>query len=154
MDASNEEIYAPFLICEETGSPLTFPFRESTNENYIPCAVAIDEQTFDSFEIYLHNNSPRICRLQSLSYEGKPSGQIFVNFVGDVRFSYLNIEPKLDFIVHFNQSRSGFVEGGMGYTLERKVPKIESNQESNLQRIQIGDEIQFEISVKYVHLVN
>jgi len=88
-DSNKQRIYASFLICNETGSPPTFHFRQSTSRDRIPCTVTIDDPTFHLFQAYLHHDFPLSCRLQSRNAGNENWAAIPINLIGKVEFSHL-----------------------------------------------------------------
>ena len=99
-DAHKRRIFTPFLICNETGSPPTFNFRQSTSKTRTTCTVKIDDSTFHLFQAYMHLDIPLICRLPSCQPDNGYWAQIPINLIGKAELSHFDIEPKINFIIH------------------------------------------------------
>jgi hypothetical protein len=147
-DSDHERLYAPFLTCNETGYAPTFKYRQSTTKLRIPCTVTIDDPTFHLFQAYLHHDMPVVCRLPAQRTESGYFAHIAVNLLGKVELSHLDIDPKVNFIFHYDASHD-WITGGVGYTLGPAVTS-KTKEEADWQRLKIGDQIKFEFSVRYL----
>lgn len=147
-DTKKQRIFTPFLICNETGSPPTFNFRRSTSRTRTSCTVTIDDPTFHLFQAYLHLDIPLICRLPSYQSENGYWIQIPINLIGKAELSHFDIEPKINFIIHYDRTK-GRITGGVAYSQGPTVTSETEETDLGWHRIKIGDEIQFEFSVRY-----
>jgi hypothetical protein len=148
-DANKQRLYSPFLICNETGYPPAFKFRHSTSLNRIPCTVTIDDPTFHLFQEFLHHDMPLICRLQGRRSETGFWAQIPINLIGKVELSHIDIDPKINFVFHYDKFHR-WVTGGVGYSVGPVVtPKLDE-KEFGWQRVKIGDQITLEFSLRYI----
>src|ERR1700689_4174676 len=122
-DKDKQHIFTPFLICNETGSPPTFNFRQSTSRTKSSCTVTMDDPTFHLFQAYLHLDIPLICRLPSRHSDSEHWAQIPINLIGKSELSHFDIEPKINFIIHYDRTK-GYITGGVGYS---QGPTVTSN---------------------------
>lgn len=146
-DNQKQRVYTPFLICNETGTPPTFAFRHSTSRTRTPCTVTIDDPTFHLFQAYLHLDIPLVCRLPSVRAEERWA-QIPITLVGKAELSHVDLEPRINFVIHYNKGE-GRITGGVGYSLGPTVAIDTDERDLGWERIKIGDEIRLEFSVRY-----
>jgi hypothetical protein len=146
-DKKNQRVFTPFLICNETGSPPIFNFRQSTSRTRTACTVTIDDPTFHLFQAYLHLDIPLICRLPSRQSGSGYWTQIPINLIGKVELSHFDIESKINFIIHYDRT-NGWITGGVGYSHGPTVTSETEEKELGWYRIKIGDEMKFEFSVR------
>lgn len=142
-----ERLYAPLLICNETGYPPAIQFRKSSSRR-IPCTITIDDPTFHLFQAYLHLDVPLVCRLPSSGSTGGSWAQIPVSLVGKAELSHIDLEPKINFIFHYDRTR-GLIEGGAGYSIGPTATSQTEEHNLGWLRLKIGDQVQFELSVRY-----
>jgi hypothetical protein len=145
-DKQKQRIYTPFLTCNETGTPPTFSFRQSTPRARTLCTVTIDDPTFHLFQAYLHHDIPLICRLRAIQGE-EGWAQIPIVFVGKAELSHCDLEPKINFVIHYNKGE-GRITGGVGYSIGPTVSTETDERDLGWERIKIGDEVQLEFSVR------
>lgn len=148
-DENKQRVYAPFLKCNETGYPPAFKFRHSTSRARIACTVTIDDPTFHLFQAYLHHDMPLVCRLQSRREDHGHWAQIPINFVGKVQLSHVDIDPKINFIFHYDNFHQ-WVTGGVGYTVGPTVSSETPERDLGWQRVKIGDDIKLEFSIRWI----
>jgi len=149
-DAEKQRIYVPFVTCNETGYPPAFAFRHSTSKYKIPCTITIDDPTFHFFQAYLHHDIPLVCRLPARRDQtAGPWVHIPINLVGKVELSHFDIDPRINFIFHYDRFHS-WVTGGVGYTLGPTVTSQTEEHELGWQRVKIGDQVQLEFSIRYL----
>lgn len=67
--------------------------------------------------------------------------------VGKVELSHLDLDPKINFIFHYDSFHS-WVTGGVGYAVGPAITS-KTKEESDWQRIKIGDQVKLEFAVKY-----
>jgi hypothetical protein len=146
-NSDHERLYTPFLTCNETGYPPAFKFRHSTSKSRIPCTITIDDPTFHLFQTYLHHDIPLICRLPARRPENDYFAHIPINMLGKVELSHLDLDPKINFIFHYDAFHS-WVSGGVGYTIGPTITS-KTKEEQDWQRIKIGDQVKLEFSVRY-----
>ena len=135
------------MICNETGSPPIFHFRQSTSRDRTPCTITIDDPTFHLFQAYLHYDFPLSCRLQSRNPTNENWAAIPINLIGKVEFSHIDLEPKVNFIIHYDRDR-GWITGGVGYSVGPTVNSQTVEHELGWKRVKIGDSIQLDLSVR------
>lgn len=147
-DENKERKYIPFLTCNETRYPPAFKFRHSTSKQRIPCTVTVDDPTFHTFQAYLHQDYPLVCRVPSRNSDPPIWAHIPISLVGKVELSHVDIEPQLNFIFHYDRFR-GWVTGGVGYSVGQTVTSQTVEQDLGWQRVKIGDQLTFEISLRW-----
>ena len=146
-DTNKQQTFTPFLICNETGKPPTFNFGQSTSRSRVSCTVTIDDPSFHLFQEYLHHDLPLICRLPSQHSESGNWAQIPINLIGKTELSHFDIDPKINFILHYDRTK-GYITGGAGYSIGPTV-SLETHEDSlGWQRVKIGDTLQFEFSIR------
>jgi hypothetical protein len=146
-DANKQRVFIPFLTCNETGKPPTFNFRQSTSRSRTSCTVTIDDFTFHLFQSYLHLDLPLICRLPSRHSDTDHWTQIPINLIGKTELSHFDIEPKINFVLHYDRIK-GNIKGGAGYSIGPTVTSEIKEDELGWHRIKIGDNLRLEISVR------
>lgn len=146
-DKQKQRIYTPFLTCNETGAPPTLSFRQSTSRARIPCTVTIDDPTFHLFQAYLHHDIPLVCRLPSLN-EDTSWAHIPVALLGKAELSHFDLEPKVNFVIHYHKAE-GRIVGGTAYSVGPTITVDTDERDLGWERIKIGDEMKFEFSVRY-----
>jgi hypothetical protein len=142
-----QRVYIPFPVCNETGYPPAFRYRHSTSKVRIPCTITIDDPMFHLFQSYLHHDIPLVCRLQSRRSDTDYWAHIPISLLGKVEFSHIDVEPKINFIFHYDRFH-GWVTGGVGYSVGPTVTAKTAEQELGWERVKIGDELRFEFSLR------
>jgi hypothetical protein len=151
-DSEKERVYSPFMICNETGQSPTFNFRQPTNRARNTCTVEIDDPTFHLFENYLHHDMPLACRIRS-SAGVDHWAHVPINLLGKVQLSHFDVEKKINFLFHYSREK-GWISGGVGYSLGPAVTLKTSESDLDWERVKIGDQVQFELSVRFSRLVD
>lgn len=146
-DANKQLVFTPFLTCNETENPPTFNFRQSTSPSRVYCTVAIDDPTFHHFQEYLHHDLPLICRLPSSLSETGNWAQIPINLIGKAELSHFDIDPKINFVLHYDRIK-GYITGGAGYSIGPTVTGDAKEDDLGWHRIKIGDNLPLEFSVR------
>src|SRR5436305_1126367 len=147
-DANKQKIFTSFLICNETGRPPAFNFRQPTNKLRVPCTVDVNDSIFHLFRAYLDQDVPLICRLPSRDSETGHWAQISISLVGKAELSHFHIESKINFIIHYDRT-GGWITGGTGYSIGPTVILETNEDELGWHRVKIGDRIPFEFSIRY-----
>jgi hypothetical protein len=74
-----------------------------------------------------------------------------INLVGKVELSHFDLDPRINFIFHYDRFHS-WVTGGVGYSVGPTVTAQTEEQELGWQRVKIGDQVRLEFSVRYISL--
>lgn len=134
-------------MCNETGSPPVFHFRQSTSRARTPCTITIDDPTFHLFQAYLHYDFPLACRLQSRKSGNENWASIPINLIGKVEFSHIDLETNLNFIIHYDRDQ-GWITGGVGYSVGPTVTSDTVEKDLGWERVKIGDSVRLDLSVR------
>jgi hypothetical protein len=90
---------------------------------------------------------PLICRLQGRRSKTGTWAQIPINLAGKVELSHIDLEPKINFILHYDKFH-GWITGGVGYSVGPVVTPQLVEEELGWQRIKIGDQVTLEFSLR------
>ena len=84
--------------------------------------------------------------------ETGPWAHIPINLVGKAELSHFDIETRMNFIFHYDRWHN-WVMGGVGYSVGSVATKDTEEEEMGWKRVKIGDQVQLEFSIRYVHLL-
>ena len=111
------------------------------------CTVTIDDSTFHLFQAYLHDDIPLVCRLPSSHSETGGWAQIAINLIGKAELSHFDVEPKINFVLHYDRIKGNII-GGVAYSIGPTITSETKEDDLGWHRIIIGDELRFEFSVR------
>ncbi|CEP20565.1 unnamed protein product [Cyberlindnera jadinii] len=134
FDADGNIIYGQFPVCAETGKPLSLRYGISDDFN---CTVALTDEQFHLFQLYIHEDSPFSCRVPYSSNPQDAAIPFTLNFRGHLETSHLDIDTTMNVMAH--KHKDGTIMTMIGYA-----------SGSQTKRYIIGDQLTIQFSVNWV----
>ncbi|ODV63489.1 uncharacterized protein ASCRUDRAFT_73333 [Ascoidea rubescens DSM 1968] len=136
FDEELNVLYEAFPKCKETGEHLSFKYGLSQD---FTCTVALVDELFHLFQLYIHEDVPFSCRLPVSGHkDDKYLVPLIFNFRGQVATSHLEIDNTMNVII---QSPSSF---------NTIISSTAWSAGTNYSRYIIGDDLPINFSVKWI----
>ncbi|KAH8911159.1 hypothetical protein BR93DRAFT_956122 [Coniochaeta sp. PMI_546] len=158
-NSAHEIEWAPFPVCNETGSPLEFHYGIETEQN---CTIPfVSDPFFHLLEFYIHADAPLSCRLPArpaphVEVIGeKPYEMEYIPLVfalaGTLQLSHLHISTHMNVLLHSTPKHhvqphdSGVLDSGIAYS----TSPLSHMEGSYTRKLVIGDPLPLSFSVRW-----